>query len=69
MDRCQWKMVDSNLFTLGVLAERCGREAEVKILRPQRKTDLCLCERHFNTFIEVWGLSHQVQLLNGAGEL
>lgn len=63
LDRCQWKMVDSSEFTMGVTADRCGKLAVLKILRPFRKTDLFLCECHFNNFIGVWGLHNFVEFL------
>jgi hypothetical protein len=64
LDSCQWKLVDSDKFVLGIEAERCGEPAVVKILRPYRKTDLFLCEHHLNTFVEKWGLHNKVKLLH-----
>lgn len=63
LDRCAWKKVDSDKFVLGQDAERCGEVAALKILRPQRKTDLFLCEHHFNDFIDKWGLHYNVEIL------
>lgn len=63
LDRCAWKMVGSDKFVLGISADRCGEVAAVKILRPNRKSDLFLCEHHINTFIETWGLHNQVEIL------
>lgn len=63
VDTCAWKMVPSDKFVLGQDAERCGEVAEVKILRPQRKTDLFLCEHHLNAFIKEWGLHYEVEIL------
>lgn len=63
MDRCQWKLIEPYRFTLGVEADRCGEVADVRILRPQRKKDLYLCESHLNGFIQEWGLRQEVQIL------
>lgn len=64
LDRCAWKMVDSRTeFVMGIQADRCGEVAAVKILRPQRKTDLFLCEHHLNDFINEWGLHYEVEIL------
>lgn len=54
---CLWKM-NSGEFKLGMIARRCCAVAQVRILRPDRKTDLDLCEEHFNKFVEIWGLSN-----------
>lgn len=71
MDICQWKITPpGGDFKLGMVADRCGEDASIRIIRPDRKTDLDLCEEHFNKFIELWGLNgHKVMLLNiwGAG--
>lgn len=56
-------MVDPGKFTMGISADRCGTIAAVKVLRPNRKTDLFLCEQHVNTFISTWGLHNQVEIL------
>lgn len=61
--RCAWKKVDSDKFVLGINADRCGEVAAVKILRPNRKTDLFLCEHHLNAFVSEWGLHNKVKLL------
>lgn len=63
LSSCSWKMIDPDKFVLGQEAERCGAVATVRILRPNRKTDLFLCEHHLNNFIEVWGLHNQVEVL------
>lgn len=63
LDRCAWKLVESENFVLGQDAERCGGVAAVKILRPYRKTDLYLCEEHLNDFIMEWGLHNEVEIL------
>lgn len=63
LERCAWKLVDPTEFTVGVTAERCYAIAAIKILRPYRKTDLCLCEDHLNQFVEKWGLHNQVKIL------
>lgn len=66
MYNCGWKLVKEGSFTLGVRAARCGAEARIRILRPDRKTDLDLCEEHFNKFVEVWGLVNlKVRFLGG----
>lgn len=61
--QCGWKLIPSDKFVLGINAERCGEPAAIQILRPNRKTDLFLCEHHVNTFIEQWGLHYQIQIL------
>lgn len=63
MDRCQWKLVEPMSFTFGVKADRCGEVADVKIVRPQRKKDLFLCEEHVNAFINEWGLRQSIEIL------
>lgn len=63
MNLCSWKLVNFDKFTLGMEADRCGKEADVKILRPYRKNDLYLCECHFNEFIDTWGLHNNVEIL------
>lgn len=63
LNRCSWKMVDSSKFVMGQSADRCGDIADVVILRPNRKTDLFLCEEHMNAFIEHWGLYNRVEIL------
>ena len=63
INQCAWKMVDSEKFVLGQIADRCGKYADVKVLRPNRKTDLFLCEHHLNEFIMVWGLHNEVEIL------
>lgn len=63
VETCGWKLVPSDGFVLGIHADRCGKVAAVKLLRPQRKTDLCLCEAHLNDFVEKWGLFYKVKLL------
>lgn len=70
INQCAWKLVNPDEFVLGQDAERCGEDAAVKILRPNRKTDLFLCECHLNCFVEKWGLHYKVQLLfpNWGGE-
>lgn len=62
--KCAWKLVDPDKFVLGISADRCGEVAAVKILRPNRKTDLFLCEHHLNEFVDKWGLHYKVKLLN-----
>lgn len=62
LDRCAWKLVPSDKFVMGQDAQRCGEVSVVKILRPQRKTDLHLCEFHLNCFIREWGLHYEVEL-------
>lgn len=71
LERCQWKLVPSDKFVLGQDAERCGEVAAVRILRPNRKTDLPLCEHHINEYVEIWGLHYKVKLLfpDWGGEL
>lgn len=65
LDRlCQWKLVNPDEFVLGQTAERCGKHAVIQVIRPQRKTDLFLCEEHLNQFITTWGLHYQVQLIS-----
>lgn len=61
--QCAWKLVNYGEFTMGMNADRCGAVARVKILRPYRKTDLLLCERHFNEFIDTWNLHNNVEIL------
>lgn len=63
LDRCAWKMIGSGEFTMGISADRCGAIAAVKILRPNRKSDLFLCEQHTNDFIRTWGLHNEVEIL------
>jgi hypothetical protein len=63
LEKCAWKLVNPDKFTLGVEADRCGKVAAVKILRPYRKTDLCLCDSHVNTFIEKWGIHNAIEIL------
>lgn len=63
LDKCAWKMISSEDFVLGINADRCGEVAVVNILRPNRKTDLFLCEHHFNKFILKWGLHNQVEIM------
>lgn len=63
MDRCQWKLVEPASFTFGVKADRCGDIADIRVIRPQRKKDLFLCEEHLNTFIKEWGLKQEVEIL------
>lgn len=62
LDKCAWKLVSPDKFVMGQEAKRCGEVAAVKILRPQRKTDLFLCEYHLNLFIKEWGLHYEVEL-------
>lgn len=64
VETCAWKLVDPDKFVLGINAARCGEQAVIKILRPNRKTDLCLCEKHLNQFVATWGLHYKVKLLN-----
>jgi len=64
MHKCAWKLIPPEDFTLGVPAERCGKVAEVRVLRPLRKTDLFLCEGHVNNFIEKWGLRNPIEILH-----
>ena len=63
LERCSWKMVDPGKFVMGISADRCGAIADVVVLRPNRKTDLFLCEEHVNEFIAHWGLHNQVEIL------
>lgn len=63
LDRCSWKLVDPNKFVMGQDADRCGDIADVVVLRPNRKTDLFLCEQHINEFIKHWGLHNEVRIL------
>lgn len=65
MDKCQWKLIPSEKFILGISADRCGAMADVVVLRPNRKTDLFLCEHHLNNFIAHWGLFNAVEILKG----
>lgn len=63
INQCAWKLVIPSEFVMGMEAERCGLQADVRILRPQRKTDLYLCEDHLNHFIKEWGLHYEVEIL------
>lgn len=63
VETCSWKLVPSDQFVLGMEATRCGEEADVRVLRPKRKTDLFLCEEHLNDFIKSWGLHYEVRIL------
>lgn len=63
LDRCAWKLVSPDKFVLGITADRCGEVAAVKILRPNRKSDLFLCEYHLNHFINEWGLHNHLEIL------
>lgn len=63
VDVCKWKLINPSEFILGMPAERCGQQADVKVLRPQRKTDLFLCEEHLNDFVEKWGLHYRLEIL------
>ncbi len=63
LDRCSWKLVDPSKFVMGISADRCSAIADVVILRPNRKTDLFLCEEHVNEFITHWGLHNKVEIL------
>lgn len=63
LDKCAWKLISPSKFTMGISANRCGAPAVLKILRPQRKMDLYLCEKHLNEFIDVWGLHNNVKIL------
>lgn len=63
LNRCSWKLIDPGKFVMGVSADRCGAIADVVILRPNRKTDLFLCEEHINEFIAHWGLYNKVEIL------
>lgn len=64
MFTCGWKLVDPDSFVLGVDADRCGKVAQIRVLRPNRKTDLLLCEEHLNTFVAKWGLFNSVEILH-----
>jgi hypothetical protein len=61
--RCSWKLVEPSKFVMGQSAARCGAIADVVVLRPNRKTDLFLCEEHINEFILHWGLHNKVEIL------
>lgn len=63
LDKCAWKLVNPDKFVLGQIANRCGKDAVIKVLRPHRKKDLYLCEQHFNDFIDAWGLHNLVEIL------
>lgn len=63
LERCSWKMVDPDKFIMGQSADRCGAIADVVVLRPSRKTDLFLCEKHMNSFIHHWGLHNEIEIL------
>lgn len=63
LEKCSWKLVDQDKFVLGMPAERCGKTATIRVIRPQRKTDLFLCECHLNEFIDAWGLHYNVEVL------
>lgn len=63
LKRCTWKLVDQDKFILGMPADRCGEQATIRVIRPQRKTDLFLCECHLNEFIDAWGLHYNVEVL------
>lgn len=63
MQICAWKLVPPDKFVLGQEAERCGEIADVRVIRPYRKTDLYLCEFHLNSFIKEWGLHNEVEIL------
>lgn len=63
LERCSWKLVDPSKFVMGQSADRCGVVADVVVLRPNRKTDLFLCEEHINEFIIQWGLHNRVEIL------
>jgi hypothetical protein len=56
-------MVSPDKFVMGQSADRCGAIADVAVLRPNRKTDLFLCEQHLNDFITHWGLHNKVEVL------
>ena len=62
-NECAWKMVPSDKFVLGQEADRCGCAATIRVIRPQRKKDLFLCEEHLNSFIREWGLHYEVEVL------
>lgn len=63
MDKCGWKLINPSKFVMGQSAERCGEIADVVVLRPNRKTDLYLCEEHINDFISHWGLYNRIEIL------
>lgn len=63
ISKCAWKLINPREFVLGIQADRCGEVAAVKILRPNRKTDLFLCEDHLNHFINEWGLHYELEIL------
>lgn len=63
VDTCSWKMVDPSKFVMGQEAERCGEVATIRVIRPNRKTDLFLCECHLNNFIDAWGLHYNVEVI------
>ena len=63
LNRCSWKLVDKDKFVLGMEADRCGQLATIRVIRPQRKTDLFLCEHHLNEFIDTWGLHYNVEVI------
>ena len=63
VDRCSWKLVSPSAFIMGQVADRCGDIADVVVLRPERKTNLFLCEQHLNEFIGHWGLFNKIQIL------
>lgn len=63
LNSCSWKLVDKGKFTLGMPAERCGKLATIRVIRPTRKTDLFLCENHLNEFIDAWGLHYNVEVI------
>lgn len=68
LERCAWKQVSPDEFILGMEAERCGKPADVKLIRNQRKTDLFLCEYHLNDFIAEWGLHYPLELIDNEAE-
>lgn len=63
VEMCSWKLVDPEDFVIGIEADRCGKHSEIRIIRPNRKKDLFLCEDHLNCFIEKWGLHYNVEIL------
>lgn len=63
LKKCSWKLVDPDKFIMGQSADRCGAIADVVVLRPNRKTDLFLCQEHVNEFITHWGLHNKVEIL------
>lgn len=63
LNKCAWKQIASDKFVIGVPADRCGDVATIRVIRPNRKTDLFLCENHLNEFIEVWGLHNKVEVI------